>query len=246
MKPIRILLADPDDAFRETLAAGLVRETDLAVVASTGMLRQAIHCLPIGVDVVVMDLTLQGGDALALLETATRLHRRPTVLILSAFLQTPLMTQAEELGADFFLRKPCRISSVIWHIRQLTGPEAAFGTSLEAQISTALDELGIPRHTKGYRHLQLAILMAAERIEVINGITKELYPALAKRSGSTPSSVERSIRHAIRQAWEQGSHEVHRKYFGHTVSATKGNPTNSEFIALLADRIRLQRGQMVR
>ena len=120
-------------------------------------------------------------------------------------------------------------------------PEGDSGPSLESQVTAIIHEVGVPAHIKGYQYLREAIIIVVKDMDVINAVTKVLYPAVAKRFGTTASRVERAIRHAIEVAWDRGDLETLQKYFGYTVSNAKGKPTNSEFIAMIADRIRLQR-----
>lgn len=240
MNPIKILLADADGEFRKTLEDLLAREPDMRVKESTGDARQASAALQAGVDVVVMDLVLRGGDGLELLEQVSQLEEPPTVLVLSAFLHTQLMNRAAQLGADYFLMKPCRASSVVERIRQLSTQAQFSRSTLETQVTAIIHEIGVPAHIKGYQYLREAILIAVEDMDVINAVTKVLYPEVAKRFGTTSSRVERAIRHAIEVAWDRGDLETLQKYFGYTVSTSKGKPTNSEFIAMIADRLQLQ------
>jgi len=122
-----------------------------------------------------------------------------------------------------------------------TEPEVDRGTSLESQVTAIIHEVGVPAHIKGYQYLLEAIIIAVNDMDVINAVTKVLYPEVAKRFGTTPSRVERAIRHAIEVAWDRGDLETLQKYFGYTVSNAKGKPTNSEFIAMIADRLQLAR-----
>lgn len=114
---------------------------------------------------------------------------------------------------------------------------------LEKDVTDMIHEIGVPAHIKGYQYLREAIILTINDMEIINAVTKVLYPEVAKRFGTTPSRVERAIRHAIEVAWDRGDVEVLQKFFGYTVSNIKGKPTNSEFIAMIADRISLQRRQ---
>ena len=149
-------------------------------------------------------------------------------------------------GADHYMVKPCRFSTICARIRQLTTFESLeqdrnHSHSLEAMVTSIIHEVGVPAHIKGYQYLREAILIAVDDIDVINAVTKVLYPEVAKRFGTTASRVERAIRHAIEVAWDRGDLETLQKYFGYTVSNVKGKPTNSEFIAMIADRLQLQR-----
>ena len=113
--------------------------------------------------------------------------------------------------------------------------------ALERQVTAVIHEVGVPAHIKGYQYVREAIIIAVQDMDVINAVTKVLYPEVAKRYSTTPSRVERAVRHAIEVAWERGDLDTLQRYFGYTVNSSKGKPTNSEFIAMIADRIRLQR-----
>ena len=157
-----------------------------------------------------------------------------------------MVNQSAPLGADFFLTKPCRLDSVTERIRLLRfgGLESSPSRqNLETLVTAIIHEIGVPAHIKGYQYLREAILIAVEDMDVINAVTKVLYPEVAKRFGTTASRVERAIRHAIEVAWDRGDLETLQRYFGYTVNSAKGKPTNSEFIAMIADRLQLQQKQ---
>ena len=148
-----------------------------------------------------------------------------------------------EMGVYFFLPKPVNEESLLELMRQAAAPEqeeAPFAPALEGMVTAIIHEIGVPAHIKGYQYLREAILIAVNDMDVINAITKVLYPQVAKTFATTPSRVERAIRHAIEVAWDRGDLETLQRFFGYTVSNTKGKPTNSEFIALIADRLQLQ------
>ena len=163
------------------------------------------------------------------------------------------MTAAVELGATYFIQNPCDIPMVLSRIQMVCDkgeaavlPPQMFKSkkpelSIVAQITEIIHEIGVPAHIKGYQYLREAIALTIKEMDSINAVTKVLYPAVAKRFNTTPSRVERAIRHAIEVAWDRGDIETLQKYFGYTVSNIKGKPTNSEFIAMIADRISLQR-----
>ena len=198
-------------------------------------------------DVVIMDLMLSGADGLEVLERMGA--ERPRTLILSAFAGPALAERAARAGADYCMLKPCRVSTVLERARGLAaGPEeelsAAEDRSLERRITEIIHDIGVPAHIKGYQYLREAITLAVEDMDIINAVTKALYPAVAKKFSTTASRVERAIRHAIEVAWDRGDLETLQRYFGYTVNSTKGKPTNSEFIAMIADRISLERGKL--
>ena len=198
-------------------------------------------------DAVVTELVLTGGmDGLDVLDEFTRLKVRPRVLIVSSYMKGSMVETAAAKGADFYLTKPCRVSAVGERLRQVMTPggmepEQDEDATLEAQVTAIIHEVGVPAHIKGYQYLREAIIIAVNDMDVINAVTKVLYPEVAKRYGTTASRVERAIRHAIEVAWDRGDLETLQKYFGYTVSNAKGKPTNSEFIAMIADRLQLER-----
>lgn len=245
MNTRKIVLADADVNFRSMLQELIEREEDMEVVFVTGDGEQALDFLRNSeADILVTDMVLTSMDGLELLAAVKTLEKQTLVLMLSNFMRGSLTSRAAELGAELFLMKPCRTVSVLEHIRRMQGDAPALpSASLESQVTTIIHEIGVPAHIKGYQFLRSSILIAVENMEVINAVTKVLYPAVAKEYGTTASRVERAIRHAIEVAWDRGDLEVLQKYFGYTVSTTKGKPTNSEFIAMIADRLQLQQKQ---
>ena len=244
----RVVVADTGAEFRRSLVRTLNDEPGLRVVGETGdgpeLLRMARELQP---DAVVTELVLTGGmDGLDVLDEFTRLKVRPRVLIVSSYMKGSMVETAAAKGADFYLTKPCRVSAVGDSLRQVMTPggmepEQDEDATLEAQVTAIIHEVGVPAHIKGYQYLREAIIIAVNDMDVINAVTKVLYPEVAKRYGTTASRVERAIRHAIEVAWDRGDLETLQKYFGYTVSNAKGKPTNSEFIAMIADRLQLER-----
>ena len=242
----RIVLADAAEEFRQMLADMIGGEADLTVCAQTASGEELLDLIarhrP---DVVVMDLMLSGMDGLEVLEELG--EDRPKVLVLSAFGGPALAGQISQRGGDYCMLKPCRPQSVVERARLLCDvpalqlQEEGDARDLERQVTAIIHEIGVPAHIKGYQYLREAIGLAVADMEIINAVTKVLYPAVAKKFGTTASRVERAIRHAIEVAWDRGDLETLQKYFGYTVSNAKGKPTNSEFIAMIADRIRLNR-----
>ncbi|MCD8331940.1 MAG: sporulation transcription factor Spo0A [Oscillospiraceae bacterium] len=204
-------------------------------------------------DAIIMDLVLNGIDGLDALQgirALEGLERRPKILVLSAYLQGAMAAGAAEQGADYMLSKPCDPETLFERLRLLlehgVGRERQTGSgghSLERRVTGVLHEIGVPAHIKGYQYLREAILYAVADMEVINAVTKVLYPTVAKRFGTTAFRVERAIRHAIEVAWDRGDLETLQSYFGYTVSNAQGQPTNSEFIAMIADRMLLEYGK---
>ena len=242
----RILLADTGVEFRGILSQALAKEPDLQVVGETAdgaeLVSMARELRPDGV---IMEMVLTGMDGLEVLDELSKLKDRPRVLVLSSYIRGNVIDEAAARGADFFLTKPCKISTVCQRLRQVMSPggletERDSGYDLERKVTSIIHEVGVPAHIKGYQYLREAIMIAVEDMDVINAVTKVLYPEVAKTFGTTASRVERAIRHAIEVAWDRGDLETLQKYFGYTVSNAKGKPTNSEFIAMIADRLQLE------
>ena len=199
-------------------------------------------------DAIVMDVVLAGMDGLAALEEIARLERKPRIIMLSNFTRGGVSDMAAERGADYFMTKPCNEAALYQRVQQLTGmnvvtQEMPRRISMEAKVTAIIHEVGVPAHIKGYQYLREAICIAVDDMDVINAVTKVLYPAVAKKFGTTSSRVERAIRHAIEVAWDRGDLETLQKYFGYTVSNAKGKPTNSEFIAMISDRLVLEQSR---
>ena len=241
----RILLADTCEDFRQILHTAAEESTDLEVVGETGdgteLLRMAKELAP---DVVITELVLTGEDGPDVIRTLAALTQRPKILVLSGFVRGSISEWTAEAGADYYLLKPCKVETVLERARQLagfsSGGAAKAPMALETTVTSIIHEIGVPAHIKGYQYLREAILIAVDDMDVINAVTKILYPEVAKRFNTTASRVERAIRHAIEVAWDRGDLETLQKYFGYTVSNIKGKPTNSEFIAMIADKLRLQ------
>ena len=249
MSTLKILLADADEDSRIALEQDLEQERSLEVIGSTGDGMDAIKLIEkTDLDIIIMDLVLAGVDGLEVLEQMSQMERKRTmVIVYSAYIRGSVTLQAAEYGADYFIMKPCSSQLVAERIRQLyqVSPVApANNEHLETLVTSVIHEIGVPAHIKGYQYLREAIIIAVEDMEVINAVTKVLYPEVARRFDTTASRVERAIRHAIEVAWDRGDIETLQKYFGYTVSNAKGKPTNSEFIAMIADRLQLQRKQV--
>ena len=239
-----VLLADASEEFRAMLQEAIEQAGEFTVAASTGDGREALRFIeerrP---DLLLTDVALPGLDGLGLLQTLKeREGYIPKTIIVSAFCGEKTLSDAEKLGVSYYLPKPCEPSSLLERMRGIfedpSAPELRL-YALKNTVTAVIHEIGVPAHIKGYQYLREAIIIAVNDMEVINAVTKVLYPAVAKRFGTTPSRVERAIRHAIEVAWDRGDLETLQKYFGYTVSNTKGKPTKSEFIAMIADRLML-------
>ena len=173
---------------------------------------------------------------------------KPVFIITASVYNPAMISEAVNAGADYCLMKPCEASSVISKLEKAfsapavtnNSPASEIHNDLETQITGIIHQIGVPAHIKGYQYLRCAIMMTVENADLINSITKELYPSVAKTFGTTSSRVERAIRHAIEVAWDRGDVDVINSYFGYTVQSQRGKPTNSEFIALISDNLRLK------
>ena len=242
----RLLIADTDAAYRRVLRDIFEKKRDFVVSGDTGDGEELVRLAgETGADVIIMDVVLSGMDGLTVLEELARMEKRPRILVLSNYTRGGVAEMAAERGADYFMTKPCSESALYQRAQQLTQMnvvtmEVPHRLSMESRVTAIIHEVGVPAHIKGYQYLREAICIAVNDMDVINAVTKVLYPAVAKKFGTTSSRVERAIRHAIEVAWDRGDLETLQKYFGYTVNGAKGKPTNSEFIALISDRLVLE------
>ena len=253
----RVLIADSGEDFRYLMADTISSEEDMAVVGTAG---DGIETLALieqkHPNVIVMDLVLTKMDGLGVLHKISQMNQKPAVIIVSGFFNDHVLQEAAELGAYYFMPKPCDVPALLSRIRQVTSISRVTSTgnskqqgidmhrredNLEAVVTEVIHEIGVPAHIKGYQYLREAIILTINDMDIINSVTKVLYPTVAKRYSTTPSRVERAIRHAIEVAWDRGDIETLQKFFGYTVSNVKGKPTNSEFIAMIADCLSLRR-----
>ena len=173
---------------------------------------------------------------------------KPSFILMSPINKESVLVEASEAGADICLLKPFDTASLVGHIdsilrlRGKSGAKHEFSAAadMEAQVTKIIHQIGVPAHIKGYQYLRTAILMTIEDNDIINSVTKVLYPTVAKKYGTTTSRVERAIRHAIEVAWDRGDVDTLNSYFGYTIQNSRGKPTNSEFIAMIADNLRLK------
>lgn len=248
---VRVLIADDNKEFCNSLKSSL--ETagfiEVAGVAYDG--KEAYEMvLETRPDVLVTDIIMPYMDGLALLgkiNSNSMLSKKPKSIVFSSMGYENIISKAMNLGASYFLAKPFEASSLIDRINDISfsSVEAIGNTAsrskndLETNITMYIQQLGVPAHIKGYQYIRDAITMVIDDMDTINSITKLLYPTVAKHYNTTASRVERAIRHAIEVAWDRGNPDVLNELFGYTILGSKGKPTNSEFIALIADKIRL-------
>ena len=267
---ITVLIADDNQEFSTTLATYLKNQEDMVVVGRAKDGNEALDMVSsLMPDVLLLDVIIPHLDGIGVLEQMNmiKLNKKPICIMLSAVGQDKVTRRAIELGAEYYVVKPFDIDLLITRIRELKNYKPSsqnnnfisreIGTSkqqyidipsnssnrednIEALVTNVIHEVGVPAHIKGYQYLREAIIMVINDIDVINQITKCLYPQIANKFHTTPSRVERAIRHAIEVAWGRGEQKTVENIFGYTISAAKGKPTNSEFIAMISDKLRLE------
>ena len=246
-KRTTVFIADSAEEFCTGLTAALMQNDAFTVVgcANDGSeaIRQVTQLRP---DVLILDLMLSKQDGISVLKAISGLDKRPITLATSGFVTDYVASAVANLGARYLMLKPCDITALVDRLEEIRAGENLKNAarrndknSIEAMVTGIIHEIGVPAHIKGYQYLREAIIIAVGDMDVINAITKVLYPQVAKTFQTTPSRVERAIRHAIEVAWDRGDLETLQKYFGYTVNGAKGKPTNSEFIAMIADRLTL-------
>lgn len=253
MSQIKIAIADDNTRMVEHFKEVLSDQNEIEVVAVAGDGLTALSMIrEKNPDLVLLDLIMPKLDGLGVLEKLQEEIRskKLKVIVLTTAGQDLIIEEAFRLGASYYIKKPVDMDSIIQKIRQFSKEKITDtkrnkitrlgGEDLEVVVTNMIHEIGVPAHIKGYQYLRDSIMMAVEDMDILNSITKQLYPSIAKIHKTTPSRVERAIRHAIEVAWSRGKMDTIDELFGYTVSAGKGKPTNSEFIALISDKIRLE------
>ena len=243
------MIADNTEEFCSSLVTTLQRSEGFRIVGTANDGEQAIRLITERKPkILVLDLMLPKKDGLSVLKAISGMQQKPVVLATSAFITDYVTTAVANLGVQYLMLRPCDLSALVERLEEIRGGEPLRilpqrrmdKTSIESMVTGIIHEIGVPAHIKGYQYLREAIIIAVNDMDVINAITKVLYPQVAKTFQTTPSRVERAIRHAIEVAWDRGDLDTLQRFFGYTVSNTKGKPTNSEFIALIADKLQLQ------
>ncbi len=263
MQKIEVLLADDNREFTNLLGEYISDQPDMVVsgIAYNGeevlSMIEETGKVP---DVLILDIIMPHLDGLGVLERLRdmNLSPQPKVIMLTAFGQENITQRAVQLGASYYILKPFDMEVLASRIRQLVGSPSNLssstpfmnvksnvvpmgkGKNLDANITSIIHEIGVPAHIKGYQYLREAITMVYNNIEILGAITKTLYPAIAEKFKTTPSRVERAIRHAIEVAWTRGNIDSISHLFGYTINISKSKPTNSEFIAMVADKLRIE------
>lgn len=198
-------------------------------------------------DMILLDLIMPNKDGLSILEQLQNKHIEKKVIIITSYNTQDMIRKVSEMGVSYFMLKPFELDDLEKRIKEVAtgvkyGGESLdiFHNNLQISITKTLHELGVPSHIKGYQYIREGITMVYERPEIVGGITKELYPEIAKKFNTTVSRVERAIRHAIEVSWNRGNWQLMEDIFGHSVDIDKAKPTNSEFIVTVADKLRLE------
>ena len=259
MGKITVAIVDDNERIVNLLETILKEDDDVEVV---GKADNGIDALTIikekNPDVVLLDLIMPKLDGLGVLEKVkhnSEFKKTPAFIVVTAIGQEGVTENAFDLGASYYIMKPFDNNIILSRIKQIKGESRLVDNhrvstvenksnymerNLETDVTNIIHEIGVPAHIKGYQYLRDAIMMSVNDSEMLNSITKLLYPSIAKQHKTTPSRVERAIRHAIEVAWSRGKMDTIDDLFGYTVSNGKGKPTNSEFVALIADKIRLE------
>ena len=263
MEQMKVMIAENHEQMRQFLAEIVESEESLTVVGTAKNGTEACEMIRrLTPDVVLLDLIMPGIDGLGVLEqirSDKSLEQIPKFIVVSAVSEERVVEEAFHLGASYYVIKPfdpealiSRIKAVMKvngvsfrHVKRISPYEDLSSVQrreMEAEISEILRRVGVPAHIRGYAYLKEAIVLALTNVEILQFVTKKLYPAIANKFGTTGSRVERSIRHAIESAWDRGESGEKEELFGYTIHKSKGKPTNSEFIALVADRLKIEFG----
>jgi len=247
----KILICDENDEERARLIENLrkvgIRRCDEAKDGTTALDMISKYTY----DVVIVDLWISKLDGIGIIRSAAKLNiqEKPSFILMSPINKQSILLEATESGADLCIPKPFDLTSLVYHIQSVikskntassTQNDVSQVADMEAQVTKIIHQIGVPAHIKGYQYLRTAILMTIDDSDIINSVTKILYPSVAKKYQTTTSRVERAIRHAIEVAWDRGDVDTLNSYFGYTIQNTRGKPTNSEFIAMIADNLRLK------
>jgi two-component system response regulator (stage 0 sporulation protein A) len=252
----KIIIADDNKDLNSMLSEYLGSQNNLYVDKTFTTGKQVLSYLENNyADVLLLDIFMPDVDGISVLEelsnSASRYKRPGHIIVFSAFTNEKLMSRASSLGAEYFIVKPIELNNVLNIVNQLLKPQIVKNgevvalnkgkeeVDLETEITEILHEIGVPAHIKGYLYLRESITMVYNNIEILGSITKVLYPVVAKKFKTTSSRVERAIRHSIEVAWNRGNVDTISQIFSYTISYNKSKPTNSEFIAMIADKLRL-------
>ena len=247
---IKVLIADEDTDFRKSCRSNLTVLGYRLIEEATDGEEALCRIDKFRPDVVLVDIWLPKFDSTQLIRGTKLLSmaekERPAFIVYSAVRNKNMFEEAAESGADYCLVRPFDYRRLddrikrIYSLRTAAPGKTPASPDLESQVTKVIHRIGVPAHIKGYQYLRTAIMMTVEDTDMINSVTKVLYPSVAKKFSTTSSRVERAIRHAIEVAWDRGDVDVLNSYFGYTIQNQRGKPTNSEFITMIADNLRLE------
>ncbi len=248
---IKVAIADDNREFAGIMQEFLESQADIELVGVAYNGEQILTIIEDQTpDVVILDIIMPHLDGIGVLEQLNvKGGKRPKIIMLTAFGQEAITQRVVELGADYYVLKPFNMDVLVSRIRQLATTitlqrpvvaQAIKARPVDVEVTNIIREIGIPAHIKGYQYLRDAIMMIIAEIELLGAVTKVLYPMIAEKYQTTPSRVERAIRHAIEVAWSRGNIDMINRLFGYTVKLEKGKPTNSEFMAMIADKLRME------
>ena len=268
-RPIRVLLADDNREFVEIVKEFIERQEDMSLVGVAYHGNEALELISREEPhVVLLDIIMPHLDGLGVLEKLQYASQRPKIIILTAFGQESMTQRAVNLGSNYYILKPFDLDTLGKRIRQLqddfsetsngvqmsnsgsngnmssnsqfsSGILPPTSKNLEVEVTRMIHQMGVPAHVKGYQYLRDAIVSVVLNVSLLGAVTKELYPMIAVKYQTTPSRVERAIRHAIELAWDRGNVDFMNRFFGYTINVDRGKPTNSEFVAMVADKLRM-------
>lgn len=258
---LNVAIADDNEKILCMLGDILEQDKEINIVGKAKNGEEAINIIrekqP---DIMLIDLIMPKFDGLTVMDKInkdTSIKKRPSFIVMSAIGQETITDNAFAMGASYYIMKPFDNDMVINRIKSIKinnnkkihenrkinvneNKSEYIERNLESDVTNIIHELGVPAHIKGYQYLRDGIIMTVKDMEMMNSITKILYPTIAKKHQTTASRVERAIRHAIEVAWNRGKMDTIDELFSYTINMGKGKPTNSEFIALIADKIRLE------
>ena len=250
MNTTKILIADENNASRNSLRDELKSQGYVNVYEATNGEEAITMISTVLPNLVIIDVLLSKLDGIGVIRQVKRelSEEAPLFIVTSIVSNHNMLLEANNAGASMCMIKPVNTESLVYHIENLLPndldilslPEENSSNDLESQVTKIIHQIGVPAHIKGYQYLRTAIILTVNDSDIINSVTKILYPTVAKKYQTTTSRVERAIRHAIEVAWDRGDVEVLNSYFGYTIQGNRGKPTNSEFIAMIADNLRLK------
>lgn len=251
MDPIRVLIADDNSAIRAQLSEGVLSQPDMELVGQAADGAEALRLIDrLQPDVLLLDIVMPRTDGFGVLEALAQREHAPRVIMITGLTRDEFIERAMSLGASYYMVKPVEMDCLCSRIRDIcsaqspeaqTRRRAESPASKEDEIANLFLTIGIPAHIKGYQYLREAVRMVAEDRSLLSRITKELYPGVAKRFSTSASKVERAMRHAIEVAWNRGRLDALNALYGYRVFTPEDKPTNGEFIAVISDKLSLER-----